>query len=81
LKPANKSCLAFGSYGWAANAIKAIEEYFISMKWNIIGDPIKSQYKPSPELLDQCRAAGKLLGDKAIELAQNTAGEKICINP
>ncbi|MCD6163184.1 MAG: FprA family A-type flavoprotein [candidate division Zixibacteria bacterium] len=81
LRPAKKACFAFGSYGWGKGAPEAIEEYFKTMKWDIINEPIKSRYKPTSELLNECRAAGRTLGEKAKTIAQNIAGEKICINP
>lgn len=81
LRPANKVCFAFGSYGWGKGAQRAIEEYFNSMKWKIVNESIKAQYKPIPELLNECRTAGRTLGEKAKQIAQDSIGENICINP
>ena len=64
LRPENKAGFAFGSYGWGRGAPEAIEEYFKSMKWNIINESIKSRYKPTSELLNECRTVGRTLGEK-----------------
>ena len=58
-----------------------LEEYFKMMKWDVIREPMKSKYRPTSELLNECRAVGKTLGEKAKQIAQDIAGEKICINP
>jgi flavorubredoxin len=65
LKPANKSGIAFGSYGWAKAGSTQVEEYMKEMKINILSDPIVSQFSPTPEILDECRKAGELLADTA----------------
>ena len=46
------------------------------------GEPIKAQYRPTFEVLDECRAAGRLLAEKAREMASDRkAGEGLCVDP
>jgi anaerobic nitric oxide reductase flavorubredoxin len=61
LKPMNKTGFAFGSYGWGKGAPEAIDEYLQSMKFAITQPPLKSQWKPSSEVLQECYNAGKKL--------------------
>jgi len=77
LRPAKKTCFAFGSYGWGKGAPEAIEEYFRTMKWNVVKEPIKSRYKPTSELLNECRGAGGMLSEKAKQIAQNISSDNI----
>lgn len=67
LKPAGKDSFAFGSYGWASGGTKAVEEYLLKMKMNIVREPINSQFVPTDEVIAECRAAGKNLGERALE--------------
>jgi len=69
LKPVGKDCFAFGSYGWSKGGTKAMEEYFKDMNWNIMREPITAQFRPTPEILEECRIAGKSLAEKAIQSA------------
>jgi len=70
LKPVGKAALAFGSYGWAKQGPAAVEEMLKAMKWEILREPVLSQYAPGEAVLADCRSAGKLLADKARELAE-----------
>jgi flavorubredoxin len=65
LRPSDKSCVVFGSYGWSKGAAKDIEIYLNDMKFNIIREPIQSQFAPTQEILEECRAAGRELADIA----------------
>jgi len=69
LKPIGKTSLAFGSYGWGKGGPEAVEEYLKAMKWEMLCEPIKAQYRPTSEVLDACREAGKMLAEKAKILA------------
>ena len=66
LKPAGKDSFAFGSYGWSSGGTKAVEEYLVKMKMNIVREPINSQFVPTPEVIAECHAAGADLGKRAI---------------
>ncbi|MDH3982320.1 MAG: FprA family A-type flavoprotein [Kiritimatiellaceae bacterium] len=66
LRPTHKQGCAFGSYGWSKrggpNEVgQAMEE----MKIEIMQEPIRSQYKPTPEILEQCRETGRSMGKVA----------------
>lgn len=81
LRPLAKACFSFGSYGWGKGAPEAIEDYLKAMKWEIIIEPIKSKYRPTADLLNECRAAGQKLAEKAKQIADGKLGENLCINP
>jgi len=45
-------------------------------------EPIRAQYRPTVGVLDECRAAGKMLAKKAKEAASDRkAGERLCVDP
>jgi flavorubredoxin len=69
LRPTHKVAFAFGSYGWGKGGPKAVDEALQAMKWEIIRNPLMVQYRPTPEILDECRQAGRELGQKALEMA------------
>ena len=66
LRPANKVGLAFGSYGWAGGAVSAVEEVMNEIKTELVTDSLSCQYRPTPEEIEACRTAGKLLAEKAL---------------
>jgi len=74
LKPAGKAGLAFGSCGWSKGGPEAVEGYLKAMKWEILHEPIRAQYRPTPEVLNECFAAGKTLAEKAKATAADSAG-------
>jgi flavorubredoxin len=65
LRPPGKLSVAFGSYGWGPGGPEAIHEAIQSLGWEILSGPIKSNYRPTPEVLDQCRQAGERRAEKA----------------
>ncbi len=69
LRPAGKAAMAFGCYGWGKGAPEAIDAWLDGMPWQKVREPIRCQYRPTPAVLDECRAAGRLLAQKAKELA------------
>ncbi|MCK5343745.1 MAG: FprA family A-type flavoprotein [Candidatus Heimdallarchaeota archaeon] len=71
LRPSGKSGFAFGSYGWSENGPKSVNEWLKDMKWEIVRKPIMAKYVPTAEVLKECRNAGKLLGEKALQAAGN----------
>jgi len=66
LRPLCKAGFAFGSYGWSGGGAKAVQESLTEMKLDILRDPLETQYRPTPEVLVQCREAGKLLAEAAL---------------
>ena len=82
LRPAEKVGIAFGSYGWSGGGPETVDEYLRALKWEILGAPIRAQYRPTAEVLDQCRATGRLLAEKAKEMASDRkASAKLCVDP
>jgi flavorubredoxin len=69
LRPRNKAAIAFGSYGWGRGAAEAIDKTLHSLEWDVVGEPIRAQYRPTPDILAQCRSVGKTLADRARQMA------------
>jgi len=70
LRPTNKAGFAFGSYGWSKRGgPNEVEATMKEMKIELLREPIRSQYVPTPELLEECRAAGRQLGKYAEQFA------------
>ncbi|MFH1747101.1 MAG: FprA family A-type flavoprotein [Planctomycetota bacterium] len=82
LKPVAKAALAFGSYGWSKGGPEAVNEDLKAMKWEVLRAPIMAQYRPTVEVLDECRAAGRLLAEKARQMASDRGtGGRVCVDP
>ncbi len=82
LRPVGKAGLAFGSYGWSPGGPKAVDAALRAMKWEILREPLRAQYRPTPETLDECAAAGKMLAERARQVAADrSAAEKVCVDP
>ncbi len=70
LKFTSKSGFAFGSCGWAYAGSEQLAKAFDDLQWTTIHEPIKTKYRPTPDVLDQCRAAGRLLAQTALKTAK-----------
>lgn len=82
LRPVGKAGFAFGSYGWGPGGAEAVDQSLRAMQWEILQQPIKAQYRPTPDILDECRAAGRMLAERAREMAAGRrAAEKVCVDP
>jgi flavorubredoxin len=69
LRPTNKKGFAFGSYGWSKHGgATAVEEAMKEMKIELMRKPLRSQYVPTEERLEECREAGRMLGRYAEQL-------------
>jgi flavorubredoxin len=73
LRPLGKAALAFGSYGWGKGGPEAVDRSLRGLDWDVIREPIRARYRPTPEILDECRAAGRLLADRARAVAVRPA--------
>lgn len=63
LRPTNKKGFAFGSYGWSKRGgASEVEGIMEEMKIELMREPIRAQYVPTPEVLEECREAGRMLG-------------------
>jgi len=70
LRPTNKKGFAFGSYGWSKRGgPNEVELEMKAMNVELLRDPIRSQYVPTPELIEECRKAGRTLGEYAEQFA------------
>jgi flavorubredoxin len=82
LRPTGKAGFAFGSYGWGKGGPEEVNGFLESMGWEIVRKPLLTQYRPTPEVLDECRQAGRVLAEKARQMAAGrTAGERVCVDP
>jgi len=73
LRPSGKAGFAFGSYGWGRGGPEAVHECLGALGWEILREPLRAQYRPSPEVLDECCEAGRALAHKAREMAGATS--------
>jgi anaerobic nitric oxide reductase flavorubredoxin len=69
LRPVGKAAFAFGSYGWGKGATEAVQQWIEDMSWDTVRPPLRAQYRPTPAVLEECRAAGKVLAERAIAVA------------
>ena len=69
LRPMGKAGFAFGSYGWGKHGPQAVHDAMQQMAVDILRPPLMVQYRPKADALAECRAAGKMLAEKAVELA------------
>ncbi len=82
LRPVGKVGFAFGSHGWSGGGPEAVNEYLRAMKWEVPREPLKAQYRPTPNVLDECRAVGGMLAEKAREMAADRkVGGRQCNEP
>ncbi len=66
LRPQGKAALAFGSYGWGRGGPEAIDAALRQLEWEVLGEPLRARYRPTPEVLAECREAGRRLGQRAV---------------
>ena len=64
LRPQNKSYFTFGSYGWAEKGATAADA-MLAPVCEKLRDPLACRFRPDASLLKECRAAGKILAEKA----------------
>lgn len=82
LRPRGKAAFAFGSYGWGRGGAEGVEKQLQAIGWEILRAPILSKYRPTPEILDECREAGRVLAEKALTLAAGRmATSQVCLDP
>jgi flavorubredoxin len=65
LRPMNKTAMAFGSYGWGVGGAEAVDQALRRLDWKILREPLRAKYRPTPDILDECRRAGVLLAQCA----------------
>jgi flavorubredoxin len=63
LRPAGRTGLAFGSYGWGGQAPGEIEEVLEGIGWDLPVEKIRINYIPSEKELKEAAAGAKELID------------------
>jgi flavorubredoxin len=69
LSPQGKAGFAFGSYGWAKGGAADVDAYLKAMKFELLREPLRCRFVPDDAVLEECRRAGRALGEKAVALA------------
>jgi flavorubredoxin len=69
LRPLGKAAVAFGSYGWGPGGAEAVDAALRRLDWEILREPLRARYRPTAEILGECRRVGQLLADRARALA------------
>ncbi|MGA1875617.1 MAG: flavodoxin domain-containing protein [bacterium] len=64
----NKIGAAFGSYGWSAESVKAIEDHFKRSQIPVVTQGVTAKWQPNPQDLDRCEALGRTVA-KAVKEA------------
>ncbi len=64
LRPLNKIGAAFGSYGWAGGAKKAVEAEMQAAGIQILESDLDFSYRPGPEELKKAYDFGAMIGEK-----------------
>ena len=59
--------MAFGSYGWAPNGPNDVNGYLEQMDFELLRQPLTCKWRPTAEVLDECRQAGAMLAEKALQ--------------
>ena len=70
LKFREKSAVAFGSAGWGPGGPETIAKWLDEVKYPTVHEPVKARFRPTPEVLAECRAAGNALGQAAMKAAR-----------
>lgn len=63
LRPQKKMAAAFGSFGWSGEGPRIVHEWLESMKFEMPAEPLTCKYAPKGDVLEQCRAMGKSMGE------------------
>ena len=45
---------------------EAIDAALRQLEWEVLGEPLRARYRPTPEVLAECREAGRRLGQRAV---------------
>lgn len=61
LAPVGKAGFAFGSYGWSKAGPEEVHSWLEEMKIKLLRDPLVCNYMPDNDILEECRAAGRLM--------------------
>ncbi|MDR0705552.1 MAG: flavodoxin domain-containing protein [Planctomycetaceae bacterium] len=67
LKFTSKTAIAFGSYGWAHAGSDQLDRWIEETGWTRLSQPIDSKFRPTHDILEKCRNAGRQLAQAALE--------------
>jgi len=67
LRPRNRLCAAFGSYGWSGEATKLLAAQLERMKMEKVCEPLRVNYVPDGSALAECRKLGETVAAKLRE--------------
>ena len=64
LKPFDKVGAAFGSFGWSGEAVGLLTQVMSDLHFTLVDEPgVKHKYVPTQQVLAQCVALGKRVGE------------------
>lgn len=75
LRPTGKAAVAFGSYGWGRGGPEAIDQALRSLEWDVVHEPLRARYRPTEDILAECRRVGRELAQQARNRAGQTSTE------
>lgn len=67
LKPLNKIGASFGSFGWSGESVKLLNQSLEDMKIELIEEGLRHKYVPDSEVLTECTAMGRRIGEAVKE--------------
>lgn len=67
LRPLNKVAAAFGSYGWAGEAVRQLNDFLDEMKLDRLDDGVRVKYVPRDEDLERCKDLGRRMAERLHE--------------
>jgi flavorubredoxin len=76
LRPTGKAACAFGSYGWGKGGAEDLDAWIRTMKFDVFREPLKAQWKPTPEMLQECFSLGCTLAEHAKQYTLASAEHK-----
>ncbi|MDR2138244.1 MAG: FprA family A-type flavoprotein [Tannerella sp.] len=62
----NRLFACFGSFTWAATAIKRLTAFAETMKWETVGEPFEQKQAMSDETFRKCRGLGKAMAARIL---------------
>ena len=62
LRPQKQGGIGFGSYGWGRGGPEAVDEALRALEWEVLREPLRARYRPTPAVLDECRQRRQAAG-------------------
>jgi flavorubredoxin len=54
----------FGSYSWNGGGVKALHEFYETIQWELVSDPVDTKGIPGNEAFDRCESIAKAMAEK-----------------